>query len=71
MSIDSIRADYRVVRKWWREVKGWSEIDIAEADSAIKAAIEGSDQGRVDCWANWLGALAIDARCELKQKAEE
>jgi hypothetical protein len=26
--LDSMRADYRLVRKWWRESEGWSEADL-------------------------------------------
>lgn len=62
MSFDSIRADYRLVRKWWRESEGWSEADVAEADKCIKAAVDSGDAELIACWANWLAGIAKPMR---------
>lgn len=73
-----MRADYRLVRRWWRESEGWSESDLAEADASIKAEVDGGDVELIACWANWLAGLAKEIRdlsdrvraMEARMKAE-
>ena len=62
VDLDSMRADYRLVRRWWRESEGWSESDLVEADDAVKAAVDGGDIELIACWANWLAGLAKEIR---------
>ncbi len=62
MDLDSMRADYRVVRKWWRESEGWTEAELQEADAGVKAAVDGCDEALVRCWAGWLASLANEIR---------
>lgn len=62
IDMDSLRADYRLVRRWWREADGWSDADVAEADDAIKAAVDQGDVGLIACWANWLATKANEIR---------
>lgn len=64
VDLDSIRADYKLVRRWWRESDGWSEADLAEADEGIKTAVDGGDAELIGCWANWLAAKAKEIREE-------
>lgn len=62
VDLDSMRADYRLVRKWWRERDDWSEADLLDADAAVKAAVDGGDVELITCWANWLAGLAKEIR---------
>lgn len=62
VDLDSMRADYRLVRRRWREADGWSEADLQEADDAVKAAVDGGDGELIACWANWLAGLAKEIR---------
>ena len=62
MDIEALRVDYRLVRRWWRESEGWSEADLADADAAIKAAVDGGDAELIGCWANWLAGIAKEIR---------
>ena len=62
VDLDSMRADYRLVRKWWRESEGWSEADLVEADECVKAAVDGGDAELIGCWANWLAGIANGIR---------
>ena len=60
--MDGMRADYRLVRSWWRESDGWSDADVSEADAAIKAAVDRGDEGLIACWSVWLAARANEIR---------
>lgn len=62
IDLDSMRADYRLVRKWWRESEGWSDVEQLEADDAIKAAVDSGDVELMACWANWLAGIAKGIR---------
>lgn len=62
VDLDTMREDYRLVRRWWRERDGWSEADLVEADVAVKAAVDGGDLELITCWANWLAGLAKEIR---------
>lgn len=62
VDLEVLRADYKLVRRWWRESEGWSETDLAEADAGIKAAVDGGDAELVGCWANWLAGMAKELR---------
>jgi len=62
IDMDSLRADYRLVRRWWRESDGWCDADLAEADDGIKAAVDMGDAELIACWANWLSKKANDIR---------
>lgn len=57
-----MRADYRLVRKWWKESEGWSESVLVEADACIKSAVDGGDTELIGCWANWLAGIAKTVR---------
>jgi len=62
VDLDLMRADYRLVRKWWMERDGWLAADLAEADMAVKAAVEGGDEEMIACWADWLAVIAAGIR---------
>ena len=62
VDLDTMREDYRLVRRWWRERDGWSETDLVEADAGVKAAVDGGDIELIACWANWLAGLAKEIR---------
>lgn len=57
-----MRADYRLVKRWWWESEGWSDVDLAEADDGIKAAVDKGDAELIACWANWLAKKANEIR---------
>lgn len=60
-----MRDDYRVVRRFWAEVEGWSEADLAEVDAGIKADVAGGDAKLIGCWADWLAGLAGEIRANV------
>lgn len=62
VDLDLMRTNYRLVRKWWMECDGWSAADLAEADMAVKAAVEGGDEEMIACWAYWLAGIAAGIR---------
>lgn len=62
VDLEVLRADYKLVRRWWRESEGWSDADLAEADAGIKAAVDGGDVELLGCWANWLAGIAKERR---------
>lgn len=62
MSLDTMRADYVLVRRWWKEAEGWTEAELAEADRGVKAAVDSGDAERIACWSNWLAVLAEEVR---------
>lgn len=62
MNLDMMRADYVLVRRWWKESEGWTEAELAEADRGVKAAVDSGDAGRIALWANWLAGLAEEIR---------
>lgn len=60
--LSTMRADYVLVRRWWKEAEGWAEAELAEADRGVKAAVDSKDTERIALWANWLAGLAEDIR---------
>lgn len=62
VDLNVMRADYVLVRRWWKEAEGWTEADLAEADRGVKAAVDSNDAERIALWANWLAGLAEDIR---------
>lgn len=62
VDLEVLRADYKQVRRWWRESEGWSEADLADADDGIKAAVDSGDVELIGCWANWLAGIAKEIR---------
>jgi hypothetical protein len=62
MNLDTMRADYVTVRRWWRDAEGWSEADLDEADRGVKEAVDKGDPEIVACWACWLAGLAEGIR---------
>ncbi len=61
-NLDTMRADYVLVRRWWKEADGWSEADLAEADRGVRAVVERKDAELIACWAAWLAKLAEEIR---------
>lgn len=61
--LNVMRADYVLVRRWWKEAEGWTEADLAEADRDVKRVVDKGDQELIACWANWLAGLAEEIRC--------
>lgn len=61
-NLDTMRADYVLVRRWWKEAEGWTEADLAEADRDVKRVVDKGDQELIACWANWLAGLAEEIR---------
>lgn len=68
-----MRADYVLVRRWWKEAEGWTEAELAEADRGVKAAVDSNDAERIALWANWLAGLAEEVRrfTSMVRSAEE
>lgn len=68
-----MRADYVLVRRWWKEAEGWTEADLAEADRGVKAAVDSNDAERIALWANWLAGMAEEVRrfTSMVRSAEE
>ena len=62
VNIDQLRADYLLVRQWWREADGWCEADIDDADDCIKQAVTSEDGELLTCWQNWLAEILTDIR---------
>ncbi len=60
--LSTMRADYVLVRRRWKNAEGWTEADLAEADRGVKAAIDSNDAERIALWAYWLAGLAEDIR---------
>lgn len=54
VDIDALRSEYRVVRTWWAKHDGWDSDDIAEADTAVAAAVKQNDQQLLTCWKNYF-----------------
>lgn len=62
VDLNTMRADYVLVRRWWKEAEGWSEADLAEADRDVKRVVDKGDQELITCWANWLAGMAEEIR---------
>ncbi|OJW77992.1 hypothetical protein [Thiobacillus sp. 65-1402] len=62
VELNTMRADYVLVRRWWKESEGWTEADLAEADRGVKAAVDSNDAERIALWANWLAGMAEEIR---------
>ena len=60
--LNVMRANYVLVRRWWKEAEGWTEAELAEADRGVKAAVDSNDAERIALWANWLAGLAEEVR---------
>lgn len=61
-NLDTMRADYVLVRRWWQNAEGWTEAELAESDRGVKAAVDSGDAERIALWANWLAGLAEEIR---------
>ncbi len=62
MSLDTMRADYVLVRRWWKDAEGWTEAELAEADRGVRSVVERKDAELITCWAAWLAGLAEEIR---------
>jgi hypothetical protein len=62
MSLETMRADYTLVRRWWKDAEGWTEADLAEADRGVRSVVERKDAELIACWAGWLAGLAEEIR---------
>lgn len=62
MNMDTMRADYALVRRWWEEAEGWTEAELAEADRGVRTVVERKDTELIACWAAWLAQLAEEIR---------
>ncbi len=60
--LDTMRADYTLVRRWWKDAEGWTEAELAEADRGVRLVVERKDAELIACWAGWLATLAEDIR---------
>ncbi|MDT3708156.1 MAG: hypothetical protein ROZ09_15145 [Thiobacillus sp.] len=61
-NLDTMRADYVLVRRWWKDAEGWTEAELAEADRGVRRVVERKDAELIACWAAWLATLAEDIR---------
>lgn len=61
-ALNTMRADYVLVRRWWKDADGWTEAELAEADRGIKAVVARNDTELIACWASWLAGLAEEIR---------
>lgn len=62
IALDTMRTDYVLVRRKWKDVDGWTDEELAEADRGVKAAVDSGDAERIALWANWLAGLAEEIR---------
>lgn len=62
VDLDRMRADYVLVRRWWRDADGWTADELEEADRGVRAAVDGEDAGLLACWAGWLAVEAEHIR---------
>jgi hypothetical protein len=61
-NLETMRADYVLVRRWWKDAEGWTEAELAEADRGVRLVVDRKDTELIACWATWLAALAEDIR---------
>lgn len=61
-ALDTMRADYTLVRRWWKEADGWTEAELAEADRGVRLVVERKDAELIACWAGWLAHKAEEIR---------
>lgn len=62
VDLNTMRADYVLVRRWWKEADGWTEAELAEADRGVAGVVERKDAELIACWAAWLAKLAEEIR---------
>lgn len=62
MDLNTMRADYVLVRRWWKDADGWTEAELAEADRGVKAVVDRDDTEMIASWAGWLAGLAEEIR---------
>ena len=62
VKMDVMRADYMLVRRWWKDADGWTEAELAEADRGVRQVVERKDAELIACWAAWLAKLAEEIR---------
>ncbi|MBC2731366.1 hypothetical protein [Thiobacillus sp.] len=62
MDLNAMRADYVLVRRWWKDADGWTEAELAWADRGVKAVVDRDDTEMIACWAGWLAGLAEEIR---------
>lgn len=62
MNLDTMRADYTLVRRWWKDADGWTEAELAEADRGVRSVVERKDAELIACWAGWLAKQAEQIR---------
>ncbi len=60
--VDQLREDFRTVVADRKRCGLWSGADEAEIGALIKAAVEGTDAGLLECWARWLATEAEEIR---------
>lgn len=60
--LDTMRADYILVRRRWKDAEGWTEAELAEADRGVREVVERKDAELIACWAGWLARLAEGIR---------
>lgn len=60
--LNTMRADYVLVRRWWKDAEGWTEAELAEADRGVRLVVDRNDTELIACWAGWLTGLAEDIR---------
>jgi len=60
--LDTMRADYILVRRQWKDVDGWTEAELAEADRGVRLVVERKDAELIACWAAWLATRAEGIR---------
>lgn len=61
VDLDVMRADYKTVRRWMREVDGYTEADLLEIDMAVKDAVD-RKADLLTGWAKWLAMRAEQIR---------
>lgn len=61
-NLDTMRADYILVRRWWQNAESWTEAELADADRGVRLVVERKDAEMIACWAGWLATLAEEIR---------
>ena len=61
VDLNVMRADYKTVRRWLREVDGYTEADLLEIDIAVKDAVD-RKADLLTGWAKWLAMRAKQIR---------
>jgi hypothetical protein len=61
-NLETMRADYVLIRRWWKDADGWTDAELEEADRGVRKVVERKDAELIACWAAWLARQAEEIR---------